>query len=162
MVATNAKPINPLWIVSTGKSATQCATQVINPAGNRITKIIACVSHGAIGEMSAAINPSTVIGATAGAAIKLAITLIGDKYPESDTRIGAQKTMAAIGGASAPANFWWVGSFSSIRGARSSKPAVANTDRAKPASRACHGSPKTTAQIAKPRAGKESEARLPN
>jgi hypothetical protein len=40
-----------------------------------------------------------------GAANKLATTLMGDKYPDSATRIGAQKTMAAIGGASAPANF---------------------------------------------------------
>jgi hypothetical protein len=30
---------------------------------------------------------------------------MGDKYPESETRIGEQKTMAASGGASASANF---------------------------------------------------------
>ena len=45
------------------------------------------------------------MGATAGAANKLATTLMGDKYPDSATRMGAQKTMAAIGGANAPANF---------------------------------------------------------
>ena len=43
-----------------------------------------------------------------------------------------------------------------MRGAKSSKPAVARTDNAKPASRACHGSAMTTAAIAKPRAGNES------
>ena len=58
-----------------------------------------------MGEIRAAMNPSTVMGATAGAANKLATTLMGDKYPDSATRIGAQKTMAAIGGANAPANF---------------------------------------------------------
>ena len=43
-----------------------------------------------------------------------------------------------------------------MRGAKSNSPAVARTDKAKPASRACHGSPITTAAIAKPNAGKES------
>jgi hypothetical protein len=88
--------------------------------------------------------------------------LMGDKYPESETKIGAQKIIAAIGGANAPASVLWVGNRSWIRGASNNNPAVANTDKAKPASRACHGSPSTTAQIAKPRAGSESDARLPS
>jgi len=37
------------------------------------------VNQGATGETKAAINPSTVIGATTGAANKLAMMLIGDK-----------------------------------------------------------------------------------
>ena len=43
-----------------------------------------------------------------------------------------------------------------MRGARTNKPAVARTERAKPGSRACHGSIATTAAIAKPSAGSES------
>ena len=74
--------------------------------------------------------------------------------------MGAQKTVAAIGGARAPANFLWVGRWFSMTGANRSKPAVASTDSAKPASRDCHGSPITTAAIAKPNAGKESVFRL--
>ena len=65
-----------------------------------------------------------------------------------------------MGGASAPANFLWVGNFSSITGASSNSPAVANTESAKPASCACQGSPITTAAIAKPNAGNESVRRL--
>ena len=76
--------------------------------------------------------------------------------------MGEQKTIAAIGGASAPANFLCVGNFSTICGASKSNPAVAKTDSAKPASRACQGSPRTTAHIAKPSAGKESDPRLPS
>jgi hypothetical protein len=34
---------------------------------------------------------------------------MGDKYPEKATKIGEQKTIAAIGGAKAPANFLCVG-----------------------------------------------------
>ena len=125
-------------------------------------KIIDCVSHGAIGEINAAINPSTVIGATTGAASKLATMLMGDKYPDSDTRTGEQKTIAAIGGANAPANFLFAGNLSWMRGANSNSPAVASTDKANPASRDCHGSPRTTAHIAKPSAGNESVPRLPS
>ena len=125
-------------------------------------KIMNWVSHGANGENKAAMKPRTVIGATAGAANKLAMMLMGDKYPERDTRMGEQKMIAAIGGASEPANFLCVGSLSTIRGASKSNPAVANTDKANPASRDCQGSPRTTAQIAKPKAGKESDPRLPS
>ena len=103
-----------------------------------------------------------VIGATAGAANKLAIMLIGDRYPAIATITGAQKTIAAIGGAIACANNF--GSALSkkvmMRGANSNKPAVASTDKAKPASRLCQGSPITTAAIAKPKAGKESAPRF--
>ena len=82
---------------------------------------------GAIGEIRAAIKPTMVMGVTAGAASKLAITLIGLMYPEIATMTGAQKTIAAIGGAN---------TFGLIFGARSNKPAVAKTDKAKPGSRA--------------------------
>ena len=71
---------------------------------------------------------------------------------------GEQKIVAAIGGAKASLiNLGkYFDSHVMIRGAKSNNPAVARTDRAKPASRACHGSPITTAAIAKPNAGKES------
>ena len=106
------KPSNPLWIVSTGKAEIQCATPVINPAGKRITKIISSTNHGAKGDTSAAMNPITVMGATTGAANKFATMLMGDRYPDKETRIGEQNTIAAIGGASAPASFLWVGNLS--------------------------------------------------
>ena len=59
------------------------------------------MTNGAIGEISAAIKPIIVIGATAGAANKLAITLMGAKYPERAINTGEQKTVAAIGSAKA-------------------------------------------------------------
>ncbi|CAB4573658.1 unannotated protein [freshwater metagenome] len=65
-----------------------------------------------------------------------------------------------MGGARAPASFRWTGKRSLIIGANKSSPAVAKTERAKPASRACQGSPITTAAMAKPSAGNESAARL--
>ena len=127
----------------------------MKPAGYLISQINTALIIGAKGEISAAIKPKIVIGPTAGAANKLAITLIGEIYPESETKTGEQKTIAAMGGASACASFSGVkrASFSTTRGANKSRPAVAITERAKPASRACHGSPTTTAAIAKPSAG---------
>ena len=85
-----------------------------------------CESHGAIGEINAAINPTMVMGATAGAAKTFATILMGLMYPESATMTGEQKAIAAIGGAKI---------FGFIFGAKSNKPAVARTERAKPASR---------------------------
>ena len=98
------------------------------------------------------------MGATAGAASKFAITLIGAKYPAIAINTGEQKIVAAIGGAKASLISFgkYLESHAIMRGAKSSKPAVAKTDNAKPASRACHGSPITTAAIAKPSAGRES------
>ena len=116
------------------------------------------VIKGAIGEISAAIKPIIVMGATAGAANKLAITLMGAKYPESAINTGEQKIVAAIGSAKASLinSGKYFDNHSMMRGAKSNNPAVARTDKAKPASRDCHGSPMTTAAIAKPRAGSES------
>ena len=71
-------------------------------------------------------NPMMVIGATAGAANTFATMLMGLMYPESATMIGAQKAIAASGGAK---------NFGFIFGANSSNPAVARTESAKPASR---------------------------
>ena len=49
-------------------------------------------------------KPIIVMGATAGAASKLAIMLIGAKYPAIAIKTGEQKIVAAIGGASASLN----------------------------------------------------------
>ena len=129
-------------------------------AGIRIIRISKPATPGKIGLISAAINPNTVIGATAGAANRLAITLIGERKPDNATNTGEQKSVAAIGGASASANFRGTNLAKKLisLGAASSKPPVANTDNAKPASRDCHGSAITTAAIAKPSAGRESAA----
>ena len=129
-------------------------------AGIRITRISTPATPGKIGLIRAAIKPKTVIGATAGAAKRFAITLIGERKPDSATSTGAQKSVAAIGGASASANFRGTNLAKKviILGAASNKPPVANTDRANPASRDCHGSAITTAAIAKPSAGSESAA----
>ena len=80
-----------------------------------------------MGEIRAAINPTIVMGVTAGAASKLATTLMGLIYPDRETMMGAQKTIAAIGGAK---------NFGFIFGASSKSPAVARTESAKPGSRA--------------------------
>ena len=72
-------------------------------------------------------NPTMVMGATAGAAKTLAMMLMGLMYPDKATITGAQKAIAAMGGAK---------NFGFIFGARSNNPAVAKTERAKPASRA--------------------------
>jgi hypothetical protein len=83
---------------------------------------------------------------------------MGAKYPAMAINTGEQNIVAAIGGARASLiNFGkYFDNHAMIRGAKRSNPAVAKTDNAKPASRACHGSPITTAAIAKPNAGKES------
>ena len=80
-----------------------------------------------MGAISAAINPTMVIGVTAGAAKTLARTLMGLMYPESAMMTGEQKTIAAMGAARI------VGL---MRGAKSKSPAVAKTESAKPGSRA--------------------------
>jgi hypothetical protein len=87
---------------------------------------------------------------------------MGARYPAIAINTGEQKIVAAIGGAKASLiNLgMYLDSHATIRGAKSNNPAVARTDRAKPASRACHGSAMTTAAIAKPSAGKESLGRL--
>ena len=63
----------------TGNPAIQCAIEVINPAGIRITAMMIWVIQGAIEESKAAMNPKTVIGATTGAAKRFATTLMGAK-----------------------------------------------------------------------------------
>ena len=80
-----------------------------------------------MGDINAATNPTMVMGVTAGAASKLAIMLMGLMYPDIATMTGAQKTMAAIGGAMI---------FVLILGASRSNPAVAKTESAKPGARA--------------------------
>ena len=80
-----------------------------------------------MGEIKAAIKPTMVIGVTAGAASKLATMLMGLMYPEMATMTGAQKVMAAIGGAR---------NCGLIFGAKSKRPAVAKTESANPGSRA--------------------------
>ena len=66
-----------------------------------ISKVESC---GKSGEISAAIKPVIVIGATAGAAKRFANKDAGDRKPDKATITGAQKTIAAIGGAAACAN----------------------------------------------------------
>ena len=116
------------------------------------------VIKGAKGEIHAAITPIIVMGATAGAASRFAITLIGARYPAIAISTGEQKIVAAIGGARASLKSFgkYFDNHVIMRGAKSNNPAVAKTDNAKPASRACQGSPITTAAIAKPSAGNES------
>ena len=100
-MATIRKPILPVRSVKTGNCAVQRATAAMKPAGYLISQINTTLIIGAKGEISAAIKPRIVIGPTAGAASKLAITLMGDTYPESETKTGEQKTIAAMGGARA-------------------------------------------------------------
>ena len=154
------KPLAPLPSSKTEKLADHFATNPMKAAGIRINRISNPATPGKIGLIRAAIKPSTVIGATAGAAKRFAITLIGERKPDSATRTGAQKSVAAIGGASASANFLGtnLAEKETILGAANNKPPVAKTDNAKPASRDCHGSAMTTAAIAKPSAGSESAA----
>jgi hypothetical protein len=103
-LATIRKPIFPVCKVRTGKLDAQCAMSAIAPAGKRINQINTEEMNEAKGEKIAAIKPTIVIGATKGAANKLAIMLIGARYPESATMMGEQKTVAAIGGDRAWAN----------------------------------------------------------
>ena len=151
-VSTTAPSAKP------GKPAVQCAITAIHAASGFTRVTSRADNHGAAGEISAAINPTIVIGATAGAANKLATMLIGEINPEIATIIGAQKSIAAIGGAMASAKSLGVKRAKNFttRGAKSNNPAVARTESAKPGSRLCQGSAITTAPIAKPRAGSES------
>ena len=113
--------------MKTGKRAVHSAIAVIQNAKGFISATSSCAPKGVIGAISAAINPTIVIGVTAGAANTLARTLMGLMYPLKAMMIGEQKTIAAIGAAKI------VGL---MRGAKSNSPAVANTESAKPGSRA--------------------------
>ena len=127
MKAAAIKPYRPVFKVKTGYCADHRATQEIHAAKGLMRKINAHEIGGAIGEIRAAINPTMVMGVTAGAASQLAMTLMGLMYPEIATMTGAQKTIAAIGGAK---------TFGLIFGANKRSPAVANTESANPGSRA--------------------------
>jgi len=142
----------------TGTCALHRAIDVIAVANGRIRRIKRWASTGDIGEISAAINPTTVIGATNGAAQIFAMIENGDIYPESATIMGRQKAKAAIGGAKSDAIFDGNhrDKYVVIMGAMRSNPNVASTDKAKPGSRACHGSIEITVAMAKPNAGSES------
>ena len=93
------KPVKPLLMVSTRKLDVQSATFAIHQASGFTHVTRKFESLGSSGDIRAATKPTTVIGATAGAANKLAKILIGDRYPEITIITGAQKTSAAIGGA---------------------------------------------------------------
>ena len=160
--AITRKPTKPFCKFNTRKPAAQSATQAIHEASGLTQVINNADSCGNKGEINAAIKPVIVIGATAGAANKFAKRDAGDRKPESATITGAQKTIAAIGGAAACAKK--LGNTraknSVTRGAKRSNPAVASTDSANPGSRDCQGSPTTTSAMAKPSAGSESTPRL--
>ena len=91
-----------------------------------------------IGATTINATPQMVIMAITGATRKLARIEMMLNSPDSITITGKQKIVAEMGIASASARRWW--SFRDcnqlvIAGARKSKPAVAKTERAKPASR---------------------------
>ena len=117
---------------------------MIKPAGTLAIPI----NTGAIEGTKAAIKPSTVIGATNGAASTFARIELNDKYPLSATIIGEQRIVAAIGSANPLGNFNF--------GAINNNPAVASTESANPGSLDCQGSKSTTAATAKPKEGIES------
>ena len=137
------------------------ATQAIQAASGLTQAINRCEIGCAIGAISAATNPTIVIGATAGAAATLARILISESWPEIATMTGAQNKVAASGVAMTVATGFgiFLENFSTRCGAKINRPAVASTERAKPGSRTCHGSATTTAAIAKPSAGSESRPR---
>lgn len=136
--------IKALFIWITGKLAAVQAIFVISIAGNLARNM----RNGATGGKSAATKPKIVTGATRGAANTFAKIEVIDKYPLKATMIGEQRMVAAIGSANPLGNF--------KRGAIIKRPAVANTDKAKPGSLACQGSAKITAAIANPSEGIES------
>ena len=76
-LATIRNPVFPVCMVRTGKFDAQCAMSAIAPAGKRINQINTEEMNEAKGEKRAAIKPTIVMGATKGAANKLAIMLIG-------------------------------------------------------------------------------------
>ena len=129
--------IRVLFIWITGKDAALYAMAVIKLAGIPAKPI----NHGAIGGISAAINPRIVTGATSGAAKTFAKIEVIDRYPLNATIIGEQRIVAAIGSATT------FGAL--IFGAINNKPAVAKTDSANPGSLDCQGSARTTIAIAK-------------
>jgi hypothetical protein len=112
--------------VKTGNEELHDATNAIHDAKGLIKRMRKLDTAGRNGEISAAMNPTIVMGATTGAAKIFAITDIGLMYPESATMTGAQKIIAAMGGAR---------NFGFILGATKSNPAVARTERANPGSR---------------------------
>ena len=97
-------------------------------------------------------SPRTVAGATAGAASRLAATATRLTCPESAATTGVQATCAASGTDTASATQRGVHRISASRqtGASSRMPAVARTDRAKPAVTASRGQTSSSPSTATP------------
>ena len=90
-LATMRNPIFPVCKVRTGKLDAHCAMSAIAPAGKRINQINTEEMNEAKGEKRAAIKPTIVMGATKGAANKLAIILISitwlQRWPGGDWQV---------------------------------------------------------------------------
>ncbi len=114
------------------------------------------------GATTAASTPSTVAGATTGAATRLATTDTRLIRPEIATTSGAVTTLAAIGTASASASP--IGTprsrrAAAHRGARSTSAAVATTDNANPGSTPSAGSYRTSTTTVAANAGNADRSR---
>jgi hypothetical protein len=136
---------------STGTPAPALANATSHRAGHDASQAKSSAPPGHSGESTADPTPSSVAGATAGAASRFAGTATRLTSPDNATMIGPQATCAAAGTASAsasPPGTPRARRASRHRGASSTNAPVATTDKANPASTASAGStsrPTTTA-----------------
>ena len=143
--ASSSPPAQPPGQATTaaGIRAPTRATRTSHCAGQLASQARNSPPGSQTGDTTAARTPSTVAGATTGAAARLAAIATRLTVPEMPAMIGETATCAAAGTATAsarPAGTPRRRNPSRHRGASSNSPAVATTDRAKPASPANSGS----------------------
>jgi hypothetical protein len=149
-------------VAPSGTAAARSATRTSQRVGHPAVQTRASPSAGTSGATTAAARPSTVAGATAGAASRFAGNDTRLTVPERPATIGAVATPAAALTAKASAR---TGQQPRVRnrrdhpGASRTMAAVAATESAKPASRARPGSSSRSTHTAAPNAGSAARGR---
>ena len=151
-------PVPGHGTVASGASAAVRATRAIARVGSAATHPSQPATVVETTETSAVATPSTVAGATNGAASRFASTPTTETELCSSTITGAHISCAATGTASAgPHPRIRVGSTRPMAApqgpAKSSRPSVASVDRANPADRESHGSQTSRTRTATDKAG---------
>ena len=143
----------PQSTAAVGTSAPQRATAMIQPADHAAGAATATPSGLHSRPSSPPESPSTVAGATAGAASRLAPTATRLTWPEIAATTGVQATWAASGTDTASATQRGVHRISASRqtGASRRIPAVASADSANPAVTASRGQTSSRPSTATPR-----------
>ena len=140
-------------LAAPGRSAPSCAMRMIHRAGHPASHPASRAKSALSSATPAAPKPRIVAGPTAGPASRLAPTATSETSPDNHATTGVHAICAASGQEIASANRTGIHTASASRhpGPSSTIPAVASTDRAKPADRASDVSSNSSAITAKER-----------